>query len=218
MAGFNLVGQSFGRLTVVRFHGYTDDGSKLWDCVCECGNKRVLTSYRLTSGRTKSCGCLHNELLGKRVATHGGTHERLYIVWTDAKRRCEKTYDKKYSCYGGRGIKLCAEWQDYAKFREWALNNGYDETAETGQCTLDRIDVDGDYCPENCRWIPMSEQRYNCRNTIYVDWNGKKYTFGQLSKICGIPARILHSRIHVRNWAVDKAVNTPYEKRTTSSV
>lgn len=212
MGGYYLVGQTFCKLTVVDFHGYTKGGSKLWDCLCECGNKTVVSSHKLIIGHTKSCGCLHRDLMREMLKTHGGTNERLYKIWWDAKRRCEKPYDKSFKWYGGRGIQFFDEWRDYSKFREWALANGYEETAKTGDCTLDRIDVNGNYCPENCRWVPMSEQRYNCQNTIYVELNGEKYNLKQLSDMCGIPRNVLCGRIR-KKWTVERAISTPYEKR-----
>ena len=214
MAGYYLEGQRFGRLVVKRFYGYSKSGKKKWLCVCDCGKETVVDSHKLVIGHTKSCGCLHKDLLIERLTTHGGTNERLYGVWWDAKRRCERPYDKNYDCYGGRGIKLCKEWHDYSKFREWALANGYEESAKVQDCTLDRINVNGDYCPDNCRWIPMSEQRYNCRNTVYVQLDGKQYTLKQLSEMFGIPRDILYKRIVVYEWTAERATNTPYEKKT----
>ena len=218
MAGLYLEGQQFGRLTVKHFHGYTKNASKLWLCECECGNTTVVSTHRLVSGHTKSCGCLHKDLLKLRLTTHGGTKDRLFNVWWDVKRRCEKEYDKNFNQYGGRNIQICDEWKDYAVFRKWAINNGYDEYAKYGECTLDRIDVNGNYCPENCRWISMKEQRFNCQNTVYVEINGNKYTLLQLSEMYNLPRKILYGRIVQLKWPVEKALNTPYEKRRSKTV
>lgn len=218
MAGYDLEGQKFGRLTVLRFHSYTKTYQKRWLCECDCGGSAIVSSGALISGHTQSCGCLHKEFLVNRLTTHGGTHERLYTVWNNMKRRCSDPSDKKYHCYGGRGIKFCNEWNEYAKFREWALSNGYDENADFGKCTLDRIDVNGDYCPENCRWVSMLVQHDNRRNNVRVEWDGNEYTLGQLSSLCDIPRKTLYWRIVTYKWPVERAIKTPYEKKTSISI
>ena len=213
----DLTGKKFGRLIVVREDGYNKHMNRKWLCQCECGNYCSLTTSTLNSGHTQSCGCLHKDLLRERLTTHGGTHDKLYNTWWDMKRRCEKSYDKNYDIYGGQGIKVCDEWHDYGVFRKWALEHGYDETAPFGECTIDRINVLGNYEPSNCRWISMEEQRYNCRNTLHVEYNGEKYTLLQLSTMCGIPAGILRGRIR-NNWTVERSMNTPYVPKSNATV
>jgi len=157
----DMIGKKFGSLTVVGRAGSTRFGCALWRCRCSCGirscrKETIVKGSNLRSGFTRSCGC--NVGHGK---THGRIGERLYGVWSEMRQRCLNPNNKNYSYYGGRGITVCAEWDDYAKFREWALANGYNPVSPRGQCTIDRINNDGIYEPSNCRWIDTKTQNAN---------------------------------------------------------
>ena len=166
----DLTGQRFGRLVVVK-RVENKGKSVAWECICDCGNKKIVTSIGLTRGHTKSCGCFGAENLDKihkQHTTHNQSFSKLYRIWCVMKQRCNNPNAQHYSTYGGRGIKVCDEWQEFEPFRDWALANGYDENAERGQCTLDRIDANRNYCPENCRWVTRAQQTRNTRkNKIY---------------------------------------------------
>lgn len=158
----DITGQRFGRLVVIERAGSNKSKRATWKCQCDCGSITIVVGYSLERGNTKSCGCLHGELLGKRNAKHGKTHSRLYGVWLGMKERCYNPNSNRYQNYGDRGIKLCDNWRDnFQAFYDWAMANGYDENAPYGQCTIDRIDVNGDYCPNNCRWVDLKAQRNN---------------------------------------------------------
>lgn len=162
-------GEQFGRLTVIaRASDYIAPNKKRhvrWLCRCECGNEVVVDVCGLVRGTTKSCGCLRKETRGN--LKYGGCHDRLYRVFSNMKYRCYNTKSDHFKYYGGRGIKVCDEWKnDYAAFKRWALSSGYDENANRGDCTIDRIDVNGNYEPNNCRWVDMTVQSRNRRNVI----------------------------------------------------
>jgi hypothetical protein len=163
----NLEGMRFGRLLVISRDG-TRNGYSTWLCKCDCGNEKVIIGKYLKNGKTQSCGCIHKEQLARRSKTHGMSGKRLYRIWHDMKNRCEYAKDKKFSYYGGRGIKVCNEWSsDFKTFMEWSLENGYKENL-----TIDRINNDGNYEPSNCRWITMKEQCTNRRKRGFE--NGSK--------------------------------------------
>lgn len=200
----NHVGQKFGRLKVIERADNNCHGQAQWKCVCDCGNFVVVPGYKLRSGHTKSCGCLKRENTSKIHKKHGETGNRLYVCWQHMKNRCNNPSKKYYCNYGGRGISVCPEWEDYQTFRNWALSNGYND-----DLTIDRIDVDGNYCPENCRWTTMVEQQNNRRNNHFVDYNGETRTLAEWSRIIGINYDVLQMRINKLNWPIEKAFNTP---------
>lgn len=166
MKRHELKGQRFGRLTAVEFvrtkrhrpNGRVDNEGK-WLCTCECGMTTMVSASDLVSGRTKSCGCYHDECIQKRATTHGYSNkERLYTIWCAMKQRCYYKGHQHRKNYSMKGIKVCDEWKsDYVAFRTWAFANGYYEqpkdTPHKEVLSIDRIDPSKDYCPENCQWI-----------------------------------------------------------------
>ena len=164
----NEIGNTYGRLTVIAFD-HKRKGHIYYKCACECGCVTVAEAYSLRKGRTKSCGCLRRELGVKNHLTHGcADKERLYNIWIGIKQRCNNSNYKLYKWYGGKGVKLCDEWNDYAAFRAWAYANGYQDPQE-GQTkgdamSIDRIDPNGDYVPDNCRWVSLRENVSYMRN------------------------------------------------------
>lgn len=168
----SMVGNVFGDLTVIgigEHHKYPNGDTALWwKCVCKCGKECVVDGRNLRSGKVKSCGCMKTKMLVNFNSKHGGAsrhkEKRLYTIWRGMKQRCENKKNKSYKYYGARGITVYGPWsKDYAKFEEWAYASGYDENAEYGMCTIDRIDNDGDYNPQNCRWVSLAEQNRNKR-------------------------------------------------------
>lgn len=212
----DLSERQFGRLKVISRaedhvcpSGYR---SVMWLCECDCGNKVTVRAKSLLGNVSQSCGCLQKELASKRVKKHGGFGTRLYAIWDSMRQRCYNPRNQAYKNYGARGITVQPEWNDFQKFREWALQNGYDENAPRGEITLDRIDVNKNYYPENCRWVNMGVQSTNKRNTVYIEYQGEQYTINELSKILDIPYGVIHNRRRL-GWSDERIVSTPYHKK-----
>ncbi len=161
----DLTGQRFGRLVVIKRFGISPKREAAWECLCDCGKTIISCSWNLRSGNTNSCGCLNSDEARKRFTTHNMSSSRLYVVWSAMKQRCYNPSHRAYKRYGGRGISVCDEWlHDFQAFYDWAIANGYDENAAFQQCTIDRIDNDKGYTPDNCRWVDVKTQNNNKSN------------------------------------------------------
>lgn len=156
----DMTGERFYNVTVVKRSGHTKSNSIRWECKCDCGKVFYETRTNLLSGNVKSCGCLATKRAKMLNYKHGESHKtRLYRIWLNMNNRCNNKRDQNYENYGGRGITVCDEWrQNYMAFRDWALSNGYDE-----ELTLDRINNDEGYRPDNCRWETLKQQANNRR-------------------------------------------------------
>lgn len=209
----DIVGNRYGRLTVLSINGRSKCGHTKWLCLCDCGNTVTVDRCNLISGGTVSCGCYRRENYGKHNYKHGCKNDKLYHVWSSMKKRCYNENDESYSLYGGRGITVCEEWlNDYARFKEWAEINGYDKDADYMQCTLDRIDVNGSYSPENCRWVNQQVQCNNKRNNNCIEYNGEEHTISEWARIQNINYYTLWDRLNKKGWSVEKAFTTPVKK------
>jgi len=172
----DLKGKRFGFLTVLDVTHKTNNGY-YWDCICDCGKKTNVLSTRLVQGNTKSCGHLQgNKGVGK---THGMRYTRIYKTWRNMKRRCTNEKSQNYYLYGGRGITFCDKWESFEGFYE-DMKEGYDDTLQ-----LDRIDVNGNYCKENCRWATLIENANNKRNTIYITYNNETKSSAEWAREIG---------------------------------
>lgn len=157
----NLTGKRFGRLLVLEGGEVDEHRHDLWRCICDCKREIVVRGDNLRSGNTRSCGCLSKEV----HTPHGGSRTRLYRIWGGMKSRCYNPKHQKYPNYGGRGITICPEWlHGFKAFQEWALSHGYRD-----DLTIDRIDNDKGYSPENCRWITNLEQQHNKRKSLLCE-------------------------------------------------
>lgn len=187
-------GQRYGRLVAIDpIRRRTGARSRVfWNCLCDCGNRTVVETSALGDGRVRSCGCLASEMTSARSLTHGATvggKRREYRAWVHAKGRCHNPTDGKYRIYGARGIVVCEKWRDdFAAF-----------LADMGPCppglTLDRIDVNGNYEPGNCRWATPKEQANNMRSNVIVEHGGERLTLKQYAERTGQDYKALHARL-----------------------
>lgn len=174
-------GIRYGRLVAIRYIA-----NRKWLCRCDCGNTIEVLGSSLENGNTKSCGCLRVDRQRALHTTHGRSKERLHMVWQGMLSRCNNKNHSSYGLYGGRGISVCDEWLDYTVFREWALKTGYDERASIGECTIDRINPNGNYEPGNCKWANMSVQ---CRNRRPYSAPGRMKPVEQIDENGNVIAR-----------------------------
>lgn len=190
-----VLGDKIGNLTLLKRIPPMKKGVHAkWLCRCDCGNEIIVDNSNLRKQR--QC---------KRCAskTHGMSNTALYAVWDHMKQRCFNPHNRSYPDYGGRGITVCDEWQSFEPFCEWAVANGYRD-----DLTLDRHDNDGNYCPQNCRWVGRKTQQNNRRNSIYITANGKNLPCAEWARLTGIPKNTIRGRLKM-GWSEEKAVTTP---------
>lgn len=193
----NLIGKRFGKLTVIELAEIKNQNC-YWLCKCDCGGEKVVLGAQLTSGKTKSCGCLLKEITAKRNSTHGLSKTRIYSRWAGMMERCR---DKRNKLYGGRGISVCKEWERFENFYEWSMENGYDDTL-----SLDRIDVNGNYCPENCRWVTATVQANNTRRNRVITAFGETMTITEASRKYNIKPETITKRIDWYGFSIEDAL------------
>jgi hypothetical protein len=196
----------FGELTVVeRF--YHKNGKVHWKCLCDCGKETICQSYNLKSGHIKTCGCKKKEALIKALTRHGMTDSRTYSTWLSMISRCR---NKKEKNYGGRGIVVCDKWLNFEGF--------YEDMGEKPEgLSLDRINNNGNYCKENCRWATSKEQCNNTRRNVNITYNGKTQNLTQWAEELNIKKMTLHRRLNQCNWSVEKAFTTKVRWSTNKS-
>lgn len=206
MATLDLRGQRFGRLVAIQNTGRkTKSGNFIWICQCDCGKQTEANTGALKTGQKISCGCYKVDRMSQLNKTHGGRNERLYLVWMDMRRRCNDKKDIQFSNYGARGISVCKEWEDYANFRKWAEESGYNQDAKVGKCTLDRIDTNKGYSPDNCRWVDMKVQNNNRRNNLLLTYNGKTQTAAQWERELGLYKGSVSRHIRL-GWSIERTL------------
>lgn len=195
-----MIGEKFGRLTVLKELPERKHGGKVYRCQCDCGNTVDVRKDILKSGNTKSCGCLQREkasITAKNKRTHGQSKTRLYGIYHHIINRCYNENVRNYSNYGKRGIKVCDEWlHNFQAFYEWAMNNGYRETL-----TIDRINVNGNYEPSNCRWATPKQQSNNRRSSILLTYNGETKTIKQWAEKLNCKYCTMVYRYHA-GWSI----------------
>lgn len=203
----DLTGQRFGRLVVLERVENSKTGSSRWLCKCDCGKTRIHSAGTLNYGTVQSCGCYGREIRKKSHTTHNKSKTKLYRVWASMRERCFSPSCNGFVYYGGRGITVCDEWNDsFQAFYDWAMTNGYCEGL-----SIDRIDVDGNYEPSNCRWVSRNIQANNTRKNVSIEYNGECHTIGEWADILGIEYITLWMRFR-RGWSVEKVFQTPLKE------
>jgi len=195
----DLSGKQFTRLNVRSLSHVGRKGKTYWECRCECGKERIVSSDNLRSGHTKSCGCLAKEQLGAKHYVHGMGDSRVYGIWRHIINRCTSRKNIQYHNYGGRGIKVCDKWQTFEGFWE-DMKDGYSDNL-----SIDRIDNDGNYCKENCRWATTKVQSRNRRNNLTY----KGECAYDASIRLGGKRGLISQRVETRGWSLERAFNTP---------
>ena len=217
-------GQRFGRLVIIELHSRkkyinSSNGRRryryFYKCLCDCGQECIVGEDALKFGGTKSCGCIRyensieNTHILNKGHEHGLSNHRIYRIFHGMKSRCYNPKKKSYFDYGARGIKICDEWlNDVKSFYDWSLLNGYKD-----DLTIERIDVNKDYSPENCTWISQKEQAKNTRRNVFYEYKGEKKILKEWAEEYNLPFSCVRKRI-CRGWTLEKALNTPNRNKS----
>lgn len=199
----NIKGNQYGRLVAIEKVENDKNNHKRWLCRCECGKDTIVLENDLVTGRTKSCGCYYADTRKTAAKTHGESRTRLFRIWVSMRNRCEKEYYQDYKYYGGRGITVCDEWNDYEVFASWANENGYAD-----DLSIDRIDVNKGYSPDNCRWADAITQANNTRRNRMISYNGETKSLAMWARQYDLPQKLVRKRLE-NGWSVERTLNTP---------
>lgn len=211
----DLTGKKFARLTVIsRADDLTTSKGKRvirWNCKCDCGNMAVVYGAKLRSGHTKSCGCYMREQSKKANKTHGMADTKIYYEWGAMRERCSKPSNMAYSNYGGRGIKVCQEWEnDFSAYYNYVSKLPH--FGEEGY-SLDRIDNDKGYEPGNVRWATRKEQANNRRTNHLLTYNGETHTITEWAEKYNLSQSLVNDRLNRYGWSIEKALTQPVRKQ-----
>jgi hypothetical protein len=191
----NIAGLTFGRLTVIERAGVSKNRFALWKCLCVCGSQRILSTATLTTGQTKSCGCMRRE----QTTTHGLSRTPIHSVWSAMMARCYNPESNRYESYHGRGITVCVRWHNIELFLQ-----DMGEPPAHG-LSIERIDNEGNYEPGNCRWATQKEQARNRRTTLWIEYQGKTKSLAEWAEEIGFNYKQVWKRIRCCGWSVDRA-------------
>lgn len=198
--------ERYGKLTAIAAQKINDR----WylECICDCGARKTIRRDHVLSGKVVSCGCYGRTLGATNTKTHGMSKTPLYRTWKNMRRRCDYMRGAEYYRYGGRGIRVCNEWANFTAFYEWAMQNGYQPGL-----SIDRIDNDGNYCPENCRWVTSKDQALNRSSNSYITFNGETKHVSEWDKAIGsAKSGRVRARLNA-GWSIERAVTTPAQTK-----
>jgi len=205
LKNLQMIGKHFGYLTVIG-HAFTKNQANYWTCKCKCGNEINVRTVDLNNGHTKSCGCYKIEKFHNLITKHNMSKTRLYACYKSMLARCYLKSYHAYHRYGGRGIKVCEEWNGhFDNFANWAITHGYSDNL-----TLDRINNDQNYCPENCTWVSKEAQSSKTSRLKHVMYMGKEYTISELSQMSGLKKSTIGFRIR-NHWDESLLLSKPCE-------
>lgn len=199
----SIVGNKYGKLTVVSYAG-TRGTRNYWECLCDCGGRCVVEKGHLRSGHTTSCGCASSRAtIGTRSLKHGSCNTSEYIAWSNMKQRCSDPNYKEFHLYGGRGIKVCDRWIG-------SFTNFFEDMGKTPiGSEIDRINNDGHYSPENCRWTTAKVNCRNRRTTRFITHNGETLSVEDWAEKVGVSGSVIRQRLDRQKWSVEKTLYTP---------
>ena len=199
-------GDKFGKWTIIEeitSKIISNKPRRMFRCQCECGNISEVQLACLRNGHSTSCGCEKRKRASIANTKHGLERHPLYSTWKNMKKRCNYPNASEYENYGGRGISVCKEWSNnFQSFYDWAINNNWSK-----ELTIDRIDTNGNYCPENCRWANVETQMNNMTKNHYIKYNGDTYTLSTLAKHLNIPYNIIRYRLSNCKWTVEQLIS-----------
>jgi hypothetical protein len=196
----DITGHKYGRLTVLEHLGVRERRTHYWKCQCECGSIIEVSGSNLRSGKSKSCGCISKECSWNKK--HGKTKSVEYAIWNSMKMRCNNLNNDSYDYYGGRGIKVCERWAN-------SFENFYEDMGKRPEgMSIDRIDVNADYCPENCRWATVEEQSRNKRDNVYIEYKGERKILSDWAKELNMSVPALSNRLNKYGYTIEEAFNT----------
>ena len=202
------IGKKFNNLLVLNIAGRNKYNRPLYECQCDCGNKIIVEATKVKNGATKSCGCLQRKVARKHLETHGLTNTRLYRIWNSMKARCYDCNNSRFYAYGEKGVAVCDEWKgDFQSFYDWAMSNGYSENL-----SIDRIDVNGNYEPSNCKWSTNIEQANNTTRNRYITYQGITMTVSEWARHFGFNYKYFHEKLKKCNWSIENLLEIPYFK------
>lgn len=204
MRKLDLTGQRFGRLVVLDAHSKHPSSKAHWNCQCDCGNPKVTSTNELRSGGCSSCGCLRKEIVSKRRLKHGKTKSKEYNVWSHIRQKCYNPNNKKFYRYGARGIKVCDRWN--------SVQDGYQNfLADMGAApsvdhSIERVNNDSDYCPENCIWATRQIQAMNTSRSLKFEWKGKLMTLPQIAQAEGKRPQQVYQLVKKYKKSIEEAI------------